>query len=52
VTLWVENNWGGDPLSPPLDGGDPEHVKLEMLKFNNKLNLAGGSKGLLGGLIG
>ena len=38
ITLWVNNNWGGDPLGPNY-GGDPEHVKLEMLRVNEKLNL-------------
>lgn len=27
ITLWVNNNWGGDPLGPNY-GGDPEYVKV------------------------
>ena len=38
VTLWVNNNWGGDPLKP-LWGGDPNYVQLEMLKLNALLDL-------------
>ena len=38
VTLWVNNNHGSDPLKP-LWGGDPTHVKLEMLKLNALLGL-------------
>jgi hypothetical protein len=38
VTLWVNNNWGGDPLRP-LWGGDPNYVQLEMLKLNALLGL-------------
>eukprot|EP00040_Diaphanoeca_grandis_P028556 m.165564 g.165564 ORF g.165564 m.165564 type:complete len:821 (+) comp31388_c0_seq1:121-2583(+) len=38
ITLWMNNNWGGDPLGPNY-GGDPEHVKLEMLKVNAVLDL-------------
>lgn len=39
ITLWMNNNWGGDPLSPPNNGGDPEHVKEEFLRINAKLGL-------------
>jgi hypothetical protein len=38
VTLWMNNNWGGDPLVPTY-GGDPEYVKNEMLKVNRVLAL-------------
>jgi hypothetical protein len=38
VTLWVNNNWGSDPLKP-LWGGDPAHVSGEMLKLNALLGL-------------
>ena len=38
ITLWMSNNWGGDPLGPNY-GGDPEHVKLEMLAVNEVLDL-------------
>jgi hypothetical protein len=27
ITLWMNNNWGGDPLGPNY-GGDPEYVKV------------------------
>ena len=45
VTLWVNNNWGGDPLGPNY-GGDPEYVEREMLAFNKVLDLGYGSLGL------
>jgi len=40
ITLWMNNNWGGDPLRPNY-GGDPEHVKLEFLAVNDRLKLPG-----------
>ena len=45
ITLWVNNNWGGDPLGPNY-GGDPAHVEEEMLAFNRVLDLGRGSLGL------
>jgi len=38
ITLWMNNNWGGDPLGPNY-GGDPMYVQNEMLKVNAVLNL-------------
>jgi len=38
ITLWANNNWGGDPLKPNY-GGDPAYVQNEMLKLNTKLDL-------------
>ena len=38
ITLWMNNNWGGDPLGPNY-GGDPIHVENEMVKVNAALNL-------------
>ena len=34
MTLWVNNNWGGDPLRPNF-GGDPAYVQNEMLEVNS-----------------
>jgi len=45
VTMWVNNNWGGDPLGPNF-GGDPVHVKQEMLAFSKMLDFGHGSLGL------
>ena len=38
ITLWMNNNWGGDPLGPNY-GGDPAHVQGEMLQVNEVLGL-------------
>lgn len=38
ITLWMNNNWGGDPLRPNY-GGDPVYVQGEMLKVNALLDL-------------
>lgn len=38
ITLWMNNNWGGDPLRPNY-GGDPAYVQGEMLKVNALLDL-------------
>lgn len=47
ITLWMNNNWGGDPLRPNY-GGDPVYVQGEMLKVNELLALPshGGHLGL------
>ena len=34
ITLWMNNNWGGDPLKPSY-GGDPQHVQQEMLRVRD-----------------